>query len=295
MYKKIYLILAHKNLSQVESLVQLLDDSKSIFFIHFDKKTKNNKLFIPNCHFIKNNVACQWGTFSLVQATINSFKEIELFMKIHFNKSKYHVIMLSGEDLPLQKNEEIHRYLEQNNSTSFINHWKLPHEKWWGGGLFRFESVFLFNFLKHRKSHYYFNKLIRIFGFSYLIPINQINKKYPNLVLFGSSQWMILSGQLIENILVNCEKNSFLIKGFKNSFAPDETFFATLIFNFCDEIDSIKNVATTFVCFSGHDSSPKYLEIAEIVTARAENYLFARKFDNYKNKLSIEHIIKYLS
>ena len=57
--------------------------------------------------------------------------------------------MLSGEDLPLKNNKYVHEFLKSNSKNSFINYWSLPYENWWGGGLFRLENIYLFEYKKY--------------------------------------------------------------------------------------------------------------------------------------------------
>ena len=132
MYAKVYLILAHKNPEQITALISLLNDGNSYFFIHLDKKI-NIKSFeqigqMEHCYFVENRERSRWGGFSLVQATLNGLQEISTYMKIYNSSLNYHCILLSGQDLPIRTNSEIHNFLENKQEYSFIHHWKLPYE-----------------------------------------------------------------------------------------------------------------------------------------------------------------------
>ena len=155
MHHKVYLILAHKNPNQLNDLISLLQDENSIFFIHIDEKVniESFKKVITgsNYFFVSIREKCYWGDFSLVRATLNSFKEIHEYMEDKFPNDSYHCIMLSGEDLPMKTNEEITLFLQNRPDVSFLCHWELPYDKWWKGGFFRFESLYLFSFVKYQK------------------------------------------------------------------------------------------------------------------------------------------------
>lgn len=299
MYLKVYFILAHKKPAQLKELITLLQDGKSFFFIHLDRKVnlKDFKIIEKEgrCHFIKNRVRCNWGDFSLVKATLNGISEIQQFMEINHAGNDYHCVFLSGEDLPLKSNKTIHLFLEEQQNKSFINHWKLPYDKWWGGGFFRFESLYLFNFIKYPKTHYWLNKMIRYLKFDFLFPIHRMKKRFPKLELYGSSQWMILSKNLMEFIIDTSKKNPKFNSLFKPVLAPDELYFPTLIYHFQKKkYFVIENAATHLAIFESLNPNPKYLSIEEIQKNNTTTLLFARKFDPQKNADAMNYLHNYL-
>ena len=295
MYTKAYCILAHKNPNQIKELVTLLQDNKSLFFIHLDKKVNQKEyeqtLQDQSCHFIKNRVSCSWGKYSLVQAALNAMKEVQDFMNVNYADSSYHFIMLSGEDLPLKNNEYLHDFLESNNQTSFINYWQLPYDKWWQGGFFRLENFYFFQYKKYPKLNYWVNRIIKKLRFNFLLPLNRFNKQFPDFKIYGSKQWMLLNKDLLAFVLEKSHKNSRFNSVFKYVLAPDELYFATLILNYDKEKSfSVNNGSTHLVSFNGSDASPKYLEIEDLKVNDETNLLFARKFDSNVNKETIEFI-----
>jgi hypothetical protein len=299
MYIKVYCILAHKKPSQIQDLIALLDDNKSLFFIHLDKKVNQkeyeNLTKNSSCHFIKNRVRCGWGTYSLVQATLNTMKEVESFMIEHYTHSKYHFIMLSSEDLPLKRNEAIHEFLKSNINTSFLNYWKLPYNKWWGGGLFRLENFYFFQYKKYPKLNYWTNRVIKKMHFSFLLPLNRFENRFPNFQIYGSSQWMILTKDLLGFILEKSNKNIKFNSVFKYVLAPDELYFATLILNYnLQKQHVVCNKKTHLVCFNGAEASPRYLEDGDLYSIE-ESLLFARKFDPEYNAKTIETLKKMIN
>lgn len=295
MYTKVYFILAHKKPEQLRELISLLQDGKSCFFLHIDKKANLNTYAEINqmeyCHFIKKRVKCNWGDYSLVQATLEGMKEIKEFMNNNLPNLNYHCILISGEDLPLQSNEKIHNFLEVQQEKSFINHWKLPYDKWWNGGVFRFESLYVFDYKKHSNINRWLNKIIRKLKFHFVLPINRIKKQYPDLEICGGSQWMILSKKLMKFVIETSDENPQFSKFFKYVLAPDELYFPTLIYHFQKEGSFIiENTVTHLAIFEGVDANPNYLSVEEIKNNKTEKTLFARKFDKNINKDSIEYI-----
>lgn len=294
MYRKVYCILAHKNPSQVQELISLLDDKKSLFFIHLDKKVDQNEYEVAienlSCYFVKNRVSCTWGKYSLVQATLNAMKEVQSFMNVNFKNSTYHFIMLSGEDLPLKQNSFIHDFLKSKVETSFLNHWQLPYSKWWEGGLFRFENLFFFEYKKYSKLNYRINRIIKKIHLKSLLPNNRFNKHFPDFKIYGASQWMILTRDMVNFILEKNIENKKFNSIFKYVLAPDELYFATLILNFdVKKQFTVSNMKTHLVSFSGTEPSPKYLLVEDLKNDK-EDLLFARKFDSNMNQDSIDKV-----
>lgn len=295
MYSKVYFILVHKKPAQLKELITLLQDGKSFFFIHLDKNVALN-LFesiqqMERCYFINKREQSRWGGFGIVQATLNGMTEIQEFMEANHGTENYHCILLSGEDLPLKTNEKIHDFLENKQERSFIHHWKLPYEKWWNGGLFRFESLYVFDYNKHPKVHFWLNKIIRKSKLDFLFPINRIKKKHPDLDLYGSSQWMILSKKLMKSTVDKSNDNQQLKKLFKYVLLSDELYIITLIQNFIkDENVLIQNCPTHLIIFKDVNPNPQFLSIEDIQNNNKETTLFARKFDNAINGDAIAYI-----
>lgn len=299
MYIKVYFILAHKNPAQIKELIALLDDKKSLFFIHLDKKINQNEyqdlLQNSSCHFVKNRVVCTWGKYSLVQATLNGMKEVQNFMNMNYKSSDYHFIMLSGEDLPLKSNNYIQDFLESNIQTSYFNHWALPYDKWWNGGLFRLENFYFFQYKKYNKLNYWSNRIIKKMHLNFLFPLNRFHKQFPDFHIYGASQWMILSKDLAVFILKKNSENPKFNSIFKYVLAPDELYFASLILNWDTHKQfSISNSKTHLVSFNGADASPKYLEVEDLESNK-EDLLFARKFDPNVNQSAIDKIKKIVA
>lgn len=294
MYFKVYVILAHKNPKQLNDLIQLLQDKTTFVFIHIDKKTSieafKNLIIQPNCFFIKHRVKCKWGTFSLVKATINSFLEVRDYMNTYFASSIYHVILLSGQDMPLKNSSYIHDYLYERQDLSLINHWKLPYSGWWDGGLFRLKNLFVFDSSSRRKMHKRLNQIISKIGFNFLKPYIRLKVQYPEMKVYGSSQWMILNSNAIEHLLNTIKAQPKLTSIFKYTFAPDEMFFISLLKLSKPKTVKIENIKNHLVIFKGTKANANYLTIEDIENEITTDILFGRKFDTRLNKDVMDYV-----
>lgn len=296
MHYKAYIILAHQNPKQLGKLIKVLQDTNTMFFIHLDKKAN----FIhfkhvqeqENVFFIKRRVLCNWGGFSLVKATYNTLYEAHNYLESKSLKS-YHCVLLSGQDLPLKSNEEIHKFLENNKESSFFNYWELPYKGWWNGGMFRVNKLYWFNVKKHKKWNDYINKVNQRLNLDWCIPINKLKAIDEEFKLYGSSQWFIINRASLSALIMNKKIFKQLSKAFKFSYAPDELFFIN-IFKHIQKKEAlkIKNIKTTFVVFEDTAPNPKFLSKEELQSEFENSALFARKFDQKINPEAIKTLEK---
>jgi len=112
--KHAYLIMVHNELELLEKLLILLDDKRNDIYIHIDKKVKdfdfnkNNKLLqYASLIFIKR-MDIRWGTDGQIKCTLELLKEA-----LKTKHKYYHFI--SGVDLPLKTQDEIHDFFSKTN------------------------------------------------------------------------------------------------------------------------------------------------------------------------------------
>src|SRR5260221_10663951 len=141
--KLAHLILVHTETGQLERLINRLSHPNADIYIHLDKKTpissfehlKNYR----NIYFIKNRVKVYWGTYSIVQATLNGLKEIAAS-----GKNYQFLNLLSEQDYPLKAQEFIHAHLNENPDKAFM--YSLPFDPEWLEALSRIHKSHFNNF-----------------------------------------------------------------------------------------------------------------------------------------------------
>ena len=106
--KHAWLIIAHNQFGILQRLVSLLDDERSDFFIHIDKKVRD----LPNVHadhghvyFLSNWIDVRWGTYTQIQA------EMALFSAAMEKGTYDYFHIISGTTLPLKSMDEIDAYV----------------------------------------------------------------------------------------------------------------------------------------------------------------------------------------
>ena len=262
-----YLILAHRLPSQLRILIDLCQHPQADFYIHIDKKTGLGEfrevLQAPNVFFIQNRVSCRWGTFSLVEATINGLKEIQ-------EKGGYDYInFISGQDLPLVSAEAFMLFLEQNKGHEFIT--CKPYDQldpWWKKNGSRF--------LKYNFQNWVIPGKYRLqFLFNRLMPPRVLPD---NLTLAGESQWFCITSLLADYLLYYIRTQPQFTRYFKYVWGADEFIFSTIAYNSAFRTAVKENLH--YIDWRGpSDGHPKTLELSDIQGALASGKKYARKFD----------------
>lgn len=264
--KVAHLILAHNEPIQLKRLVEKLHHVDAFFFIHIDLKTDVQpftELFVGEnqVFFIKQRVKITWAAYSMVQATLNSFKEIKAAeFKIDY------INLLSGQDYPLQAMGVFHAFLEKNNGKAFMH--CLDVNTVWTEAIPRLQKYHLTNFIDFPgkyKMEQFFNKVLP----KRVMPCE--------MVAVGRSQWFTITFHQMEYILKTLEENPKIGRFFKLTWAPDEIIFQTLLFN-SEFKQYIVNNNLRYIDWSEKGKNPKFLVEADFEKLVLSNQFFARKF-----------------
>jgi hypothetical protein len=281
-----YIILAHKYPQQLIRLVIKLNTDKTYFWIHVDKKTKNEVYQemvrglsdYSNVYFI-NKKECCWGDFGVVSASINGIKEI-LSSNVHCD----YIILLSGQCYPIKSNQKIFNFLEQMDSHSLVSFFPLPSDVWIKGGEPRGGM--------DRIEYFHFNLFNKQFQASLFK--HKIKRKFPrNLQPFGGSAYWCFSRELAEYINYFVGENYVFVNFFKNVFTPDEIFFQTIIMNSPFKEKVINNYMTYTLWLDSSDH-PEILNSSNFEILSQSSELYARKFDASKDSQILDLIDKHL-
>lgn len=117
MMKHAYLILAHNEFGLLQKLVTALDDDRNDIYVHIDRKVKE----IPSLHvrhacltMLEDRVDVRWGDLTVVEA------EYKLFERATANGQYRYYHLLSGADLPLRSQDDIHKFFSLYKGKEFI-------------------------------------------------------------------------------------------------------------------------------------------------------------------------------
>ncbi len=308
--QKNYLILAYKNPIQIKNLIHQLNDGKSNFYIHIDKKIAIEpfqKIIINNNYtkFIENRETVIYCDYSMVKATINLLKAVL------DDKREGYCFFISGQDYPIKSNQAIDLFLLKNQKKEFIDIFELPSKNWFENGLDRINS-YKFN-LSNKKNNYvvcptilqkqfYRFKTIKIL-IKLLINLKIgsifkifIKRNHPSYIKpCGGNSWWTLSVETVKEILFFINKNPNFLIYHKYSLIPDEMFFQTIVNHLFQEKRHLIQDTTTFIDWERENliGTPILtINDYDLLINKPENKLFARKFDveidsDILNKLKI--------
>jgi hypothetical protein len=162
-------------------------------------------------------VACEWGTFSLVKATIGAAGQ----MLARFPQVT-HVYLASGSCVPIRPVSDLQAHLAAHPGTDFIESVTTADVGWTVGGLNkeRFTLRFPFSWKRQRALFDGYVRLQRLIGLERRIP--------PGLVPHLGSQWWCLTRASLAAILSHPDRAAN-DRYFRRVWIPDESYFQTLV------------------------------------------------------------------
>ena len=201
--------------------------------IHLDRRVpdanRDRLIFsladLPDVRF-SARIACEWGTFSLVAASINAATQLmEAFPEAR------HVYLASGSCLPIRPVAELQSHLAAHPQTDFIESVTTADVGWTIGGLNkeRFTLRFPFSWKRQRRLFDAYVRLQRRFGFVRDIP----NSLVPHL----GSQWWCLTRRTLQAILDHPDRARH-DRYFRRVWIPDESYFQTLVRQVSAQVES---------------------------------------------------------
>ncbi len=266
-----YILLCHKEPEAIIRQAERLTAVGDSMAIHFDaranpdhyRKIQNALKDNPNVVFAKKRIKCGWGEWSLVQATLNTVAAAEEA----FPRAT-HFYMLSGDCMAIKTAEYTHDLLDADDAD-YIESFDYFASDWIKTGLKEERLIYrhFFNERKHKRLFYAaFNAQKRL-GLTRRIP--------GDMQMMIGSQWWCLRRQTIEWILDFVKKRKDVMRFFRTTWIPDETFFQTVVRHLVPE-NEIRNRTLTFLMFSDY-GMPVTFYNDHFDLLLSQDFLFARK------------------
>jgi len=279
-----YLILSHHLPGLAARLVGALQHPRAAFFLHIDAKTSLkpylDALPVPlpdNVFFIDQRTAGHWGTFSLVQASLNALgAALGRFPQVG------HLALLSGQSYPLVSAGVVVERLQAQSGRSFVQAEPMDgtHEYYrrfrrhffWGKHYIPVPPPFPYNFP--------FSAQLNRLCAGWIKP-----RAFPGVgkPWFGS-QWWCMCNADARHVLDFCHANPHWLRFFRTTSIPDETFFQSTLWGTrpADQTANLLDENLHFINWErtvNRGRSPATLTCADLPAMRASGALFARKFD----------------
>ena len=272
--KHAYLILAHGSYSLLQRLVSAIDDERNDIFIHIDRKQKelpriqvrHSRLFLLD----RERVSVFWGDVSVVAA------EFALMASAYKQGEYAYYHLLSGVDLPLKIQNDIHDFFETHQGKEFIGfydgadlsaslvrkvqRYHLFAQDFRGSGLV---------FLAKRIARALAIRAQELLGI----------KRHTNIRFAKGTQWWSLTGALIESLL---SKQDEILSLYKHTFCADEIAIQTYVYNspFMEQVFAPEDEAKSSLRHIGWRDGALYdWTRADYEDLKHSTALFARKFN----------------
>ena len=281
-----YLIIAHNNFRILEKSLSLLDDERNDIYLHIDLKTedfpeellksavkKGNLIFTPR-------ISVNWGGYSQIQAEVLLLKEATRTLHAYYH-------LLSGVDLPIKTQEQIHAFFDENQGKEFI----------------RFDPNVTTERIHERIRYHYLlqDKIGRNTGLKIAVYeraenlILKIQKslhidrtKKVSETFYKGTNWFSITQGLAEYVV---SRESEIRKTYKNTICADEIFLHTLAKN-SKYAASIVDDSLRLVDWKRGDPYTFTFEDYDMIIS--SDRLFARKFDEDTDMKIVKKIYRTL-
>ena len=216
-----YLVFAYKNPQVLERATSRLSGEHCTFFIHIDQNRKIDdfsQIRGENIYFSPTRIPVHWAEFSGVEAILLLMRQA----LCHHPRPDY-LVLLSGSDYPLRSSAYIHRFFEEHRGEEFISSTKMPNESA-GKPISRINTV-----------RFQSDRPISRFVGRALAKVSLAQRDYRrylgSLEPYSGNTWWALSSDACQFILEFNEQHQFVGKFFRDTFAPEEMFFHTILCN----------------------------------------------------------------
>lgn len=285
--KHAILIMAHKNYSFLYHLVEYFDHDCYVF-VHIDKKSDITKDEIASLKAMSQvsgvyqKYSVHWGGFSILKAQLFLIEQ----SINNCDAELFHII--SGQDYPIKPLDTFLNFFEKNYGFSFVSFVHLPHPKWQNNTYERFQYYFPYDYIDKNDERFrkFIEKQLKF----------KIKRRIPQYFdhLYGGSQWMSLQRNAVEALLRHKKKSSKFYNRLRFTFAPEETYFTSVLVNIMPEGMVINNNHRFIRWEYENGNIPANLGIEHFYLIVASDAFFARKMEPPYSEELIKKIDQYL-
>ena len=286
MKKHAYLIMAHTQPELLKMLLKKLDDERNDIYLHIDSKAKDypldevaTVLQKANCVFTERTDV-KWGSYSQIHCEMVLLKEA-----VKCEHAYYH--LLSGMDLPIKSQNDIHTFFEKYDGLEFVDE-DLPEIS--EAALSRVK----YNHKFYGKAGSAKDILGALSAKSQKLLGVDKTKKYGDIIFQKGRNWFSITHGLAKLVV---EKESWIQEVFGQSVCGDELFLQTVARNseFADKICNPNTMPevpdTRYIDWErGSNNNPYVFRESDYEELLNSTALFARKFDFNIDKKIVEKL-----
>ena len=286
MKKHAYLIIAHTQPELLKKLLKKLDDERNDIYLHIDSKAKDYPLDEiaavvkkSKCIFTERTDV-KWGSYSQIHCEMLLLKEA-----VKEEHAYYH--LLSGMDLPIKSQDEIHAFFEMHEGLEFVDE-DLP----------KISEAAL---SRVKYTHKFYGKagtMTDVLGAlsskgQKLLGVDR-TKKYEGIVFQKGRNWFSITHGLAKRV---AEKEEWIKEVFDKSVCGDELFLQTIARNsefaknICNPNTMPEVPDTRYIDWErGSNNNPYVFKVSDYEELMNAKALFARKFDLNIDKEIVEKL-----
>lgn len=282
--KHAYLIMAHNNFAQLQTLITLLDTPQNDIYLHVDKKAKTfqpDKIKVIHADLILiDRIRVNWGGHSQIKCEMN-------LLKAAAQKQYDYYHLLSGLDLPIKSQKEIRSFFEFAYPKNFIKYDDRAIQS--GSFLHRVKTYHMF------QDYFGLNKgilpgfLRRLENISLWVQdvIGVQRKQY--ITPYKGTNWFSVTHELVKYVL---SRENIIKKQFYHTVCADEVFLHSIVMDSPYKDTVVSNSLRAVDWTRGTPYVYKSEDVDELLKSEK---LFARKFDENIDLAAIEKIVAHLS
>lgn len=266
-----FILLCHKDPAGVIAQAEKLTSAGDFIAIHFDRRAGAASFRQisaalagnPRVVFAKRRIRCGWGEWSLVAASLLAVRAAEAAFP-----EATHFYMLSGDCMPVKTAEFIHARLDQEEAD-FIESFDFFESGWIKTGIKEERLIYRHFFNERTQKWLYYRSfwLQRWLGLKRAIPAD--------LRIMIGSQWWCLRRQTVEAVLQFIDKRPDVMRFFRTTWIPDETFFQTIVRHLVPGAE-VRSRTLTFLMFTDYGMPVTfYNDHYDLLVG--QDFFFARK------------------
>ncbi len=279
MAKIAFILLCHKDPEAIIAQAGQLTAAGDCVAIHFDGRARPEDYEMiragladnPAVTFARKRIKCGWGEWSLVEATLQAVEAaVDAFPRAT------HFYMVSGDCMAIKSAEFAHEYLE-GADVDYIESFDYFESDWIKTGMKEDRLIYrhFLNERKHKKLFYASLEVQKKLGLTRKIP--------SDLQIMIGSQWWCLRRCTIEMILDFSRRRRDVMRFFRTTWIPDETFFQTLVNHLVPQ-NEIRTRTLTFLMFTDY-GMPVTFYNDHYDLLLSQDFLFARKISPEASEL----------
>ena len=278
--KLVYLVVSHRNPDQVLRLVRALREGPSAEVVvrHDRRQSRLDSSEVEEAggRLLHDELPVEWAAWPHLRMLLASLERVAAEYDPDW------LIVLSGQDYPLRPLAEVEERLASADHDAYLGHsWPLatgalpppPAEEFFlRYAYYHLPAPALRWFPRRLRRVIYFRERPRRFGIRRpRLPFRD------DLRCWVSSDWPTLNRRALQVVLRTAREERRLMRHYRRTVAPAESFFATALMN--EPGLRVSGDYRRFVRFQPGAPSPDVLTAPDLDELRASGADFARKFD----------------